>query len=136
MPRLGAGVASAGRGNVGSRVKDRIFGGRERGVSVGGGNGGMGGGRSFSDHYISERGEGGDFDGSSGEWGRGSETGFGSGVECTECGNGSGGVGVATGCGRYMDCGRVMGGMIIGGGHGGGGGQDLVGVENYSRVVS
>ena len=138
MPRLGASVASVGRGGVGSSVEGRVeggnFGGGERGG--GGGNGGMGGGRSFSGRYIFGRGEGSDFDGSGGECGRGDEIGFGSGMECTECGGGSGGVGVATGCRRYVRCGRVMGGVIVGGGHGVGGGQGVVGVKNNSRVVS
>ena len=83
----------------------------------------MGGRRSFSDRYAFKRGKGGDFEGDGKEWGRGGEVGF-----STECGDGSGSIGVVAGCGRCMRCGRVVGDVIEGGEHGVGGGRVGIGV--------
>jgi len=68
--------------------------------------------------------------GCGGERGRGGEICF-----DTECGDSSGGVGVAVGCRRYIRCGRVMGGVILGGEHGVIGGRGGIGVEGYSHII-
>ena len=42
---------------------------------------------------------------------------------------------MAAECGCCVNCGRVVGGVIIGGGHDISGGQGVVGVEKNPRIV-